>query len=52
MRSLWLTAFASVVVLSTPANAWSDLDRMTLSTALGDILSSERHADSLTRRRP
>lgn len=42
MRFLCLSAIASIVFLSAPANAWSDLDRMKLSMALGDVLSSEK----------
>jgi hypothetical protein len=42
MRFLCLSAIASIFFLSTHANAWSDLDRMKLSMALGDVLSSEK----------
>jgi len=35
-------AAASLILLSIPANAWSDLERMTLSSALGKVLASER----------
>lgn len=37
-----LAVIASLVLLSSSAGAWGDLDRMKLSSALGDVLASEK----------
>lgn len=44
MRAL-LSAISGVLALgaSTGAHAWSDLDRMTITQALGDVLASEQY---------
>lgn len=40
---VWLSVAAVVVSASTnTVSAWSDLDRMTMATALGDMLGSEQ----------
>jgi hypothetical protein len=38
----FLATIASLVLFSSPVLAWSDLDRMTLSSALADVLASEK----------
>ena len=42
MFSRTVIAIVSLALLSSAAVAWSDLDRMKLSSSLGDILASEK----------
>jgi hypothetical protein len=40
MPSRYLATIASIIFLSTPASAWSDMDSMKPSVTLGDVLAS------------